>query len=84
MGTPSATLTRMVDPVWPRNPDSYMAMIKNGGDLQNLIEVFMGMGKVSIPASTNASGFERTAGGLKAHDAVNRSRVRPPPKGGSR
>jgi hypothetical protein len=82
--TPTATLSRMVDPVAPRNPDSYMAMIKNSGDLERLIKNFMGMGDVSVPANANANGFQRTTAGMNAHDALGRSRVRPPPKGGSR
>jgi hypothetical protein len=75
--TPSVTISRMLDPVAPRNPDSYMAMIKNPSDFQRLIEAFMGKGRVSAPAAGSASsGFDRT-GGPTASGSFSRSRVRP-------
>jgi hypothetical protein len=78
--TPSATLSRMLDPIAPRNPDSYMAMIKNQGDLERLIQTFMGMGAVSPATSGAATGFQRATGGggMSQMDSMGRSRVRSP------
>jgi len=42
--TPMATLTRMLDPVMPRNPDSYMNMLQDPTGFSNLMSQFMGFG----------------------------------------
>jgi type II secretory pathway pseudopilin PulG len=78
--TPSATLSRMLDPISPRNPDSYMAMIQNSGDRERLIQVFMNQYKTS-PVS-GPMGFERGGGGVPAREAFGRGRVRKPMAGG--
>lgn len=41
-GTPSATLTRMLDPVMPRNPDSYMNMLNDPAAFAQIMQSFMG------------------------------------------
>jgi type II secretory pathway pseudopilin PulG len=41
--TPQATLARMVDPVMPRNADSYMNMLQNPEGFDNLIKTMMGI-----------------------------------------
>lgn len=40
--TPAARLTRMVDPVAPRNPDSFMNMIQDPANFQKMMESMMG------------------------------------------
>lgn len=74
--TPSATLSRMLDPVTPRNPDSYMAMIKNPGDFERLIKAFMGNGDVSAPLGGGGGGsdFDRTQGKVPAGQAFGGAR----------
>jgi len=40
--TPSATLTRMVDPMAPRNPDSFMNMLQNPDAFRQFMQTMMG------------------------------------------
>ena len=42
VSTPMATLTRILDPVMPRNPDSYMNMLQDPQGFQRLMEQMMG------------------------------------------
>ncbi|MFN0134056.1 MAG: type II secretion system protein [Phycisphaerales bacterium] len=62
-----ATVTRMLDPIAPRNPDSYMNMIQSPEGLQKLVEQLMG---------TNQSGNVVTRGGLPGA-GQNRQGIRP-------
>lgn len=54
VSTPAATLTRMLDPVYPRNPDSYMGQLNNPTDFRRIMEAMTGF---------NAGGAMVTTGG---------------------
>lgn len=68
-----ATVTRMLDPIAPRNPDSYMNMIQSPEGLQKLVEQLMGnqqSGNVVTRGGLPGAGQGRP--GIRPGDAFNR------------
>lgn len=57
--TPSAILTRMVDPVMPRNPDSYMRMLNDPRGFEEIMRQLMG---ISAGAGRGGSATTRNGG----------------------
>lgn len=71
--TVQASVSRMLDPIAPRNPDSYMNMIQSPEGLQKLVEQLMGnqqSGNVVTRGGLPGAGQNR--GGIRPGDAFNR------------
>jgi type II secretory pathway pseudopilin PulG len=86
--TPSATLSRMVDPMAPRNPDSFMNMLQNPEAFRQFMQTMMGFQGNTVRGGTpggNAQGQNRPdrtqfgAGGLDPRGAFRQG-----PRGGNR
>lgn len=70
--TPQVTLTRMFDPVYPRNPDSFMNMIRNPKGFQGLMDSMQGFnrerGNAAAP-SRRSQGSSRHGGSIRPSEA---------------
>ena len=77
---PQSTLSRIFDPIYPRNPDSFMKMVSGKGeDFNRLVEMFMLEPGTGTGGTTTA--FQRGGGG-SAREALGRGRMRQPKLGG--
>lgn len=78
--TPQATLVRLLDPIYPRNPDSFNNILAAPGGLERLVGSFMG-----FPPEGGAAGrFERPrarSGGTLAPREAFRVQRRGSPRG---
>jgi prepilin-type N-terminal cleavage/methylation domain-containing protein len=62
--TPIAVVSRMIDPIAARNPDSYMNMIRNPRYLERMMQEFMGFsGPAGGAPASPGGGVEQPTGG---------------------
>jgi type II secretory pathway pseudopilin PulG len=67
--TPCITLTRMLDPLYPRNPDSFMSMLQNPQGFQNFMNQMMGFNGATTRGNQlgqNGQGNQRGQRGNRA------------------
>lgn len=76
-GTPQIVLTRMYDPTYLRNPDSFMRQLESGRGIDKLMQALQGKTQLRQgEAGATRGRVDRSSrqGGVSPRDAFNRSR----------